>query len=230
LLDRDADRRHPRKRHRPVASGLVPPSLAIALSGACVGAALLLAGAVGNRLLAVVLAYVLINLAYSRWLKHVVLVDVFCIASGFLLRLMAGTWGIGVPPSQWFVLCTFLLSLFLGFSKRYAERMDATQDPSEKRSVVEEYSPQFLRMLLAVTLACTLMSYGLYTMSSSTMAVHGTGSLIYTLPVAAFSLFRYLYLVLGRGFGENLAGEILRDLPLLLSVGAYVVLTGIFLF
>ena len=230
LLDREADRKHPRKRRRPIASGLVSVPVATLLAGTCALAAFAIARFVDGALLAVILAYVLINTVYSRWLKHVVLLDVFCIASGFLLRLLAGTWGIGVPPSQWFVLCTFLLSLFLGFSKRYAERMDATRNAADKRAVVEEYSPEFLRALLAVTLACTLMTYGLYTMSPETLRIHGTGKLIYTLPLAAFVMFRYLYLVMVRGFGENIVGEVVRDRSLLLSVIGYLVLTGIVLF
>jgi 4-hydroxybenzoate polyprenyltransferase len=230
ILDRDADRNHPRKRTRPIASGLVPVSLAVLIGLCCAAAALALAATVGLHLLGVIAMYLIINTAYSRWLKHVVLIDVFCIASGFILRLLAGTWGIGVPPSQWFILCTFLLSLFLGFSKRYAERMDQSQNAADKRAVVEEYSPEFLRILLAVTLACTLMTYGLYTMSPQTLAAHGTGKLIYTLPFAAIVMFKYLYLVMARGYGENLSGEILRDRSLLLYVGAYVLFTGFLLF
>jgi 4-hydroxybenzoate polyprenyltransferase len=229
ILDRHSDSKHPRKRLRPLASGALSPSFAIALSLACAVAALILSVRVSKPLFAVILIYALVNIAYSRWLKHVVLVDVFCIASGFILRLLAGTWGIDVPPSQWFVLCTFLLSLFLGFSKRYAERMDDSQEASHKRAVVDEYSPEFLRILLAITLACTLMTYGLYTMSTHTLEIHGTGNLIYTLPFAAFAMFRYLYLVMQRGFGENLSGELLRDGWLLVSGIAYLFVAGILL-
>jgi len=229
-LDAEADRRHPRKRARPVASGALSGRFAAGLAAACALAALGLAWSVGPRLLIILLAYGAINVAYSRRLKHVVLVDVFCIASGFSLRLLAGTWGVNVPPSQWFVLCAFLLSLFLGFSKRYAERMDQTQDTAHKRAVVEEYSPEFLRALLAVTLACTLMAYGLYTLSPRTLEIHRTENLIYTLPFVTFAMFRYLYLVMQRGFGENLSGELLRDRGLLISGLAYVALTAVLLF
>lgn len=230
LLDREADARHPRKRVRPVASGAIAVPVAAALSLLCAAGALALSAALGTRLLAITACYLLINIAYTRKLKHVVLVDVFCIASGFLLRLLAGTTGVGIPPSQWFVLCTFLLSLFLGFSKRYAERMDDTQDPESKRAVVEEYTPDFLRMLLSVTLACTLMTYGLYTMSARTVAIHQTEGLIYTLPFAAFVMFRYLWLVTRRGFGENLAAELFRDKAMLLGITIYVLSAGLLLF
>jgi 4-hydroxybenzoate polyprenyltransferase len=229
VLDRHADAQHPRKRHRPVAAGLVSVSAALVLSLLCGVGAVALALVQGPRLAFLVALYLAINVAYARKLKHVVLLDVFSIASGFLLRLLAGTSGIGIPPSKWFVLCTFLLSLFLGFSKRYAERVDESQEADSKRAVVEEYTPDFLRMLLGVTLACTLMSYGLYTMSAETQSVHSTDRLIYTLPFAAYVMFRYLWLVTRRGFGENLAGELFRDRGLIAGVCAYLVAAGLLL-
>ncbi len=228
-LDREADRSHPRKRTRPLASGSVSGAAAAAAGLACAAGAVALSLHVDARLAGLLGVYGLVNLAYSRWLKHVVIVDVFCIAAGFLLRLLAGTSGIGIPPSQWFVLCTFLLSLFLGFSKRYAERTDPSQDPALKRAVVEEYSPGFLRVLLGVTSACTLMAYGLYAMSPATVAFHGTERLLYTLPFAAFVMFRYLWLVMERGYGENLSEELLRDKGLLGGVAAYVGVTALVL-
>lgn len=229
ILDRESDRRHPRKRARPIASGTVSVATGAAIAALSTIGALALSLAVSPRLTWILVIYGLINTAYSRWLKHVVLVDVFCIASGFLLRLLAGTWGIGIPPSQWFVLCTFLLSLFLGFSKRYAERMDESQDPESKRAVVEEYSPEFLRVLLGVTAACTLMAYGLYAMSPRTVEFHGTVRLIYTLPFAAFLMFRYLWLVMERGYGENLSQEMAKDKGLLGGLLAYGFVTAIVL-
>ena len=229
LVDREADRRHPRKRLRPLAAGTVTSSAAMALGLACAAGAFVLGASVSRELVALLAAYAVVNGLYSRWLKHVVLLDVFCIASGFLLRLLAGTWGIGVPPSKWFLLCTFLLSLFLGFSKRYAERTDASQEDVHKRTVVADYTPEFLRVLLGVTLACTLMSYGLYTMSPETVAVHGTTRLMYTVPFAAFVLFRYLWLVVAKGYGENLAAEMVREPGILTGVAGYVLVSGVIL-
>ena len=156
------------------------------------------------------------------------LVDVFCIASGFILRLLAGTFGVGIEPSQWFLLCTLTLSLFLGFSKRYAELMDGARALDEKRAVLRRYSPEFLRVLLGVTLSATLMTYGLYTTSPRTVEVHGTSLLIYTLPVVMFALFRYLYLVMERGYGENTVADVRKD-PAMLVICALYVLAGILL-
>lgn len=229
LKDAAGDRNHPRKRARPVASGALSERAAIGIALAAAVGALGLSALVSPELLALIVLYGAINTAYSLRLKHVVLVDVFCIAAGFSLRLLAGTWGLDVPPSQWFILCAFLLSLFLGFSKRYAERVD-TRQAADKRAVVESYSPEFLRVLLGVTLACTLIAYGLYTVSPRSLEIHGTGRLIYTLPFAAFGMFRYLYLVMQRGFGEDLSRELARDGGLLLSIVSYVVVTALLLF
>jgi 4-hydroxybenzoate polyprenyltransferase len=228
-LDAAADRRHPRKCRRPVAAGLISPSLAMLVGLGLAIISLGLAAAQGWILAALIAAYLVINGLYSRWLKHEVLLDVFAVASGFVLRLLAGTLGIGIAPSQWFLLCTFLLSLFLGFSKRYAERIDQGQEQGDKRDVIGAYTPDFLRALLSITLSATLTAYGLYTMSPRTQEIHGTSALIYTLPLAAFTLFRYLFLVLVKGYGEDTAAEVLRDRTLFWSVVLYVFFTGLIL-
>ena len=222
-LDAEEDRSHPRKRERPVAAGLIPPQAAYACASGLGAVALAVSLASGTRLSLCLAAYAAINAAYSRFLKRVVLIDVFCIASGFLLRLLAGTWGIGVEPSEWFLLCTLNLSLFLGFSKRYAERIDPLRPLEEKRAVLKSYSPEFLRSLLAITLAATLMTYGLYTTSARTALVHGGSHLIYTLPIAMFGLFRYLYLVMEKGYGENTVADVRKDGALLGACAVYVV-------
>jgi len=220
-IDAQEDRLHPRKRNRPVASGRVSPAAAFALAAALGAAALGLGMIAGPRLQVCLFAYGLVNVLYSRILKRMVLLDVFCIATGFLLRLLAGTWGIGVEPSEWFLLCTLNLSLFLGFSKRYAERIDPMRPLEAKREVLRSYSPEFLRTLLAITLASTVITYGLYTTSPRTALVHPHAHLIYTLPIALFGLFRYLYLVMEKGYGENTVADVRKDIPLLLACAAY---------
>ena len=224
-LDASEDRMHPRKRERPVASGRLSTPAAFALAAALGAAALGLGMIAGPRLQICLIAYGLVNALYSRFLKRMVLLDVFCIAAGFLLRLVAGTWGIGVEPSEWFLLCTLNLSLFLGFSKRYAERVDPLRPLEEKRAVLRNYSPEFLRTLLGITLASTVITYGLYTTSPRTALVHPHAHLIYTLPIALFGLFRYLYLVMEKGFGENTVADVFKDKPLLLACVAYAALS-----
>ena len=228
--DVEKDRLHPRKRLRPLAAGELSSAAAYAAGAALMSASLTLALGTGPNLAMILAVYLAVNVLYSRVLKDIVLVDVFCLASGFILRLLAGTWGIGIEPSQWFILCTLALSLFLGFSKRYAERIDAQRPLEQKRAVLKNYSPEFLRALMNVTLASTLITYGLYTTAPRTEEVHGTGELIYTLPVAMFGMFRYLYLVMERGLGENTVADILRDLTLLLVCAGYLGLTAFFLF
>jgi 4-hydroxybenzoate polyprenyltransferase len=220
-LDAPEDRLHPRKRERPVAAGTLSAAAAFAWAAALGAAALGLGMMAGPRLQVCLVAYGLINALYSRFLKRMVLLDVFCIAAGFLLRLLAGTWGIGVEPSEWFLLCTLNLSLFLGFSKRYAERVDPLRPLEEKRAVLRNYSPELLRTLLGITLASTVITYGLYTTSPRTALVHPHAHLIYTLPIALFGMFRYLYLVMEQGFGENTVADVRKDKPLLLACVAY---------
>lgn len=228
--DAAMDRLHPKKRLRPVASGEVSPVAARAAAAVLIAAALGLAAWAGGRFALLLGAYLAVNALYSAWLKERVLVDVFCIAAGFILRLLAGTWGLGIEPSQWFLLCTLALSLFLGFSKRYAERIDPARPLEEKRAVLRCYSPEFLRVLMGVTLSATLITYGLYTTSERTVAVHGTGALVYTLPFALFAMFRYLYLVMEKGMGENTVADIVRDWPMLAAAGAWLAVTGALLF
>lgn len=225
-LDAEKDRLHPRKRLRPVAAGEIAPASALLLAAGLIAASALVSLLAGPRLLWAVTAYLALNAAYTLGLKDRVLIDVFCIASGFILRLLAGTFGVGIEPSQWFLLCTLTLSLFLGFSKRYAELMDGARGLDEKRAVLRRYSPEFLRVLLGVTLSATLMTYGLYTTSPRTQEVHGTSLLIYTLPVVMFALFRYLYLVMERGYGENTVADVIGDRQMLLAILAYVASAG----
>lgn len=229
-LDLEKDHAHPRKRLRPIAAGLVSKRLAFTLFGILILSALALGYQTSPKLLGVVVLYIAINVLYSRVLKNRLLLDVFCIASGFMLRLLAGTWGIGIEPSQWFLLCTLVLSLFLGFSKRYAELTDPQRPLKEKREVLKKYSPEFLRMLLGITLSATLITYALYTTSPRTLEIHHTNRLIYTLPLVIFGLFRYLYLVLEDGFGENTLADLLKDKQLFLTCVFYVVATGGLLF
>lgn len=228
-LDLEDDRSHPLKRLRPLAAGDISRPTAYAFSAALSAGALAISLWTGPKLSAALIAYMVVNALYSRALKHVVILDVFCIAFGFIIRLLAGTWGIGVAPSHWFLLCTMALSLFLGFSKRYAERMDSSRPLEDKRAVLRSYSPEFLRVLLGVTMSATLITYGLYTTNTQTVEFHRTNNLIYSLPIAMFGLFRYLYLVMEKGYGENTVADILKDQTLLLICTVYVTCVALLL-
>jgi 4-hydroxybenzoate polyprenyltransferase len=212
--DAARDREHPEKSARPVARGAITPRAAQALAALLAAAALALAAWAGWPVAAMVLAYVALNAAYSLGLKHVPVLDVFIIAAGFMLRLLAGTWGIGIEPSRWLLACGFLLTLFLGFAKRRAELDRLADDAGQHRAVLESYSLEFLDRAVFACAFGMVLSYAAYTLADSTIALHGTEYLIWTLPWVLLGTFRYLFRLHYRGGGGDPAQELLRD-PLL---------------
>ena len=213
--DRASDALHPTKCRRPLASGAVSPGAAALLA-----ATLLLAGlalAAGNSALLVLLGlYVLLNLAYSWRLKQVPVVDVVIIAAGFMLRLLAGTLAVGIPPSHWLLLTGLFVALFLGFSKRKAESF---HEAEQQRAVMAHYPPALLDTYVAFTMSATLITYGLYATSAPSLALHGE-RLVYTVPIVLFALLRYVYQV-HQGRGEDVSRDLLRDPWILLSAAAW---------
>ena len=208
-LDREADRTHPTKRARPIASGAIGGSVAALLGAALAVVALALGAWVGARLVPVLVGYLVLNLAYSLSLKRIVIVDVFALAIGFLLRLLAGTVGVGIAPSPWLLMCGLMLTLLLGFGKRRAEA--AAVDPAAGRAVLAEYSPALLDRLIVVCTSGTLIAYSLYTISPQTIALHGSADLVYTVPIVTYALFRYLYLLGGGRAAEDPSGLFVGD-------------------
>jgi 4-hydroxybenzoate polyprenyltransferase len=207
FMDRESDRNHPIKRRRPLASGAVTPAQGF--------------WAADLRVLAIVLIYFAINLAYSLNLKHQAVTDVFCIASGFMLRILAGTWGIRIAPSGWLLLTGMFITLFLGFAKRRAEWTDAS-GVHGRRPVLDVYSPELLDTFLSITATGTVLSYGLYTLDSKTIELHHTDKLIYTLPFVLFGLFRYLFLLHRHKKGENPSADVFTDRQIMACAFAYV--------
>ena len=197
ILDREQDRQHPIKRHRPIAAGAVSIEAASALCVAAAVGALVLGWITstdqGNVAL-VLAAYMVLNLLYSLKLKHVVLVDVFCIATGFMLRVVAGGFAAGAPVSKWLMLCTFFLALFLALCKRKAETDLLGSDRGEHRKILLEYTPAFLDQTTVVLAACAILNYTMYTVDRDTVARLGD-DLVWTVPFVVFGLFRYLLLV-----------------------------------
>jgi 4-hydroxybenzoate polyprenyltransferase len=218
---RDAaqDRDHPGKRTRPVARGAVSPVQAIVLAVLVAAASLALAGWVGVRAAAIVAAYLVLSAAYSLGLKRVPVLDVVVIAAGFMLRLLAGTFGIGIEPSNWLLACGFLLTLFLGFAKRRAEIASLAEDAGQHRAVLEDYSVGFLDKAILICAVGMIAAYAWYTLAPETALLHGTGSLAWTLPWVLLGTSRYLYRLRSRGGGGDPAVELLRD-PLLAAAVA----------
>ncbi|OGB04850.1 MAG: ubiquinone biosynthesis protein UbiA [Burkholderiales bacterium RIFCSPHIGHO2_12_FULL_61_11] len=210
--DRASDAMHPAKRHRPLASRSVSVPAALLLAAGLLGAGVLLAA--GNRSLLVLLGvYVALNLAYSWRLKRVPVVDVSIIATGFMLRLLAGTLAVGIAPSRWLLLTGIFVTLFLGFCKRKAESF---QDEASQRAVLAHYPAALLDTFMAATMGATLTTYSLFTASAEAQLQHGE-SLLYTVPIVIFGMLRYTYQV-HRGRGEDVVRELLRD-PWILACG-----------
>jgi len=210
--DRGSDFLHPTKRHRPLASGAVSPLLGMLLAALLLVAGLLLAA--GNRPLLLLLGvYVVLNLAYSWRLKQVPVVDVSIIASGFMLRLLARTVAVGIPPSRWLLLTGIFVALFLGFSKRKAESF---HDEVSQRAVLAHYPAALLDTFMAVAMTATVITYSLFATSPEAQLQHGE-RLLYTVPVVIFAMLRYTYQV-HRGRGEDVARDLLRD-PWILAAG-----------
>lgn len=218
LLDIEKDRRHPIKAKRPLPSGRLKPSAAVAaaivLSIGSLGASYALHAIFG----VFATCYFLINVAYSTKLKHVVIVDVMLIAFGFVFRVLAGAAVIDVPATSWLLMCTILLALLLGFAKRRHELVLLNEQADNHRRVLEHYTPYFLDQMIIIVSAATVMSYALYTISPETVAHFKTTKLIYTIPFVLYGIFRYLYLVNLREEGGNPASILLTDRPLFLNI------------
>ena len=214
-IDRAADRAHPVKRARPIAAGSMSGAGAWALAAVLGLTAFALAARVGGELVAVLAVYVALNAAYSLALKRVVIVDVIVVALGFLLRILAGTLGVGIAPSPWMLMCGLMLTLLLGFGKRRAEL--AGTPPGSGRDVLSEYSLALLDRLITVCVSGTLIAYSLYTISPQTIELHGSADLVYTVPVVTYALFRYLYLLDRHDAAEDPSRLFLSDRHLQLA-------------
>lgn len=221
IRDVESDRRHPEKRNRPIASGLLSPGAATTAAIVIALCVLPLAFLLSISFGWVLLAYGLMNVAYSLHLKHVVILDVMIIASGYLLRAIAGALVINVEISSWLILCTVLLALFMGFVKRRQELILLEAGAAEHRRILDEYTPRFLDQMIAVVTAGALVSYALYTMSPDVAQKLGTPHLNLTIPFVIYGLLRYLYLVYARNQGGNPSSTILGDSSLMINGGLW---------
>jgi 4-hydroxybenzoate polyprenyltransferase len=236
LHDLAADRLHPKKRLRPLASGKLSPGMARAGLAVVLLAAGLLAWDLGPRFAATAAGYLALNLAYSLGLKHVVLVDVLAIALGFVLRAIAGVALLvplvpDVELSPWLLVCTFFLALFLACGKRRQEllQQDGTQ-AADRRRVLLAYNAPFLDTLVAVSAATTLVAYAIYTIWPATVAKFHTTGLLWTIPFVTYGIFRYLWLTRMQDEGEDPSHAIIADRPLLIAIALWAVLVAIVLY
>lgn len=207
VLDVEADRQHPKKKKRPIASGEVRVWVATLVAAICFVGAVLLGFTLGTwpaNVAMILLIYATVNLAYSLWLKHIVLLDAFCISSGFVLRVIAGGYAAEAEISHWMLLCTLFLSLFLALNKRRAEIALLGDDGGKHRAILKDYTLGFLDQMTSVLAACTIVCYTMYTVDPDTAAKFGeSNKLVWTVPFVAFGVGRYMYLVEGQKGGGN---------------------------
>ncbi len=236
IVDRHADRLHPEKRQRPIASGELPIQGAIALLVVCWGGAFALAMSAdagitrfafpgftppSGAFSAWPLGYLLLNLLYTFWWKRVVVLDCMCIAIGFGIRVRAGSAVIAVEASHWILLCTFFFALFLGFCKRFEELSNQSKAQGQTRVTMRDYSEPLLGLLIGPLAALSILTYALYTVSPETIARHHTDALMYTVPFVTYGVFRYLFLVYRHREGGDPSKLLFRDPPLLISGACY---------
>lgn len=228
IADADADRAHPVKRNRPIASGHMSVRAALAVLGVLVAIVAILCAGMRSRFVLLLVIYFALNLAYSFRLKNVMLLDVFVIAAGFMLRVLAGASAIGVQVSSWIVLCSMFISLFLGSAKRRGELVNFKGAGAEApRMVLRLYSVEFLEQMLTIAAAGAVISYALYTVAPRTVEVFGTDNLIYTTVFVIYGVFRYLFLIHSGEKGENPTNALTTDGPIIVN-GILWILTCIY--
>jgi 4-hydroxybenzoate polyprenyltransferase len=218
IVDADADRAHPAKKNRPIASGRVSRPAALAVLVATLAASLFLTLPLPGAFRLLLGLYVALNLAYSFRLKRILLLDVMSIAAGFMLRVLGGAYAIGVEVSSWIVLCSLFISLFLGFAKRRGElRQFQAAGESSPRLVLRLYSVEFLDQMLTIAAAGAVISYALYTVAPRTLDTFGTDKLIYTTVFVLYGVFRYLYLTRTDERSENPTNVLTSDIPIIIN-------------
>ena len=229
IADAERDRQHPDKANRPIASGRLSPGTAAVAAAALMLASVGVAMVVNLDLALCVGVYILMTLAYTFQLKHVVIMDVLIIAIGFVLRAVAGALAISVDISPWLLVCTLLLALFMAIAKRRGE-LQMLDMAENHREILGEYSAYLLDQMTSVVTSAALMAYCLYTFSERTIEVVGTTSLKYTIPFVVYGIFRYLYLVHQRGLGADPSHLVLRDRPLFATIVLWMVVSGLILY
>jgi len=228
MMDVKADRRHPVKRRRPIASGALPIPVAAWASLVLLAGGLSLALTTNTGFAAAAVMYVVMVTLYSLALKRVPILDSMIIAFGFVLRAIAGALAVEVAISVWLVVCTIFLALFLGFAKRRSELVTLGEEAANHRDILAQYTVGFLDLLITICCTLAVISYSLYSISSHAMEVFGPDALL-TLPFVFFGVFRYLYLVVLENRGGDPATLLLNDYQLLGAVVLWIAVSAILL-
>jgi 4-hydroxybenzoate polyprenyltransferase len=224
LIDINEDKVHPIKKFRPIPSGLISSSRALITAIILAFSSFALLAFTNLYFGITVMAYFAITILYSVGLKNIVILDVFTIAAGFILRILGGAFIINVEISSWLMLTTMFISLFLAVMKRRSELKHVTgEDSASTRKVLVHYSTNFLDQMSTVTSAGVIICYALYTVSQRTVSIFKTEHLIYTTPFVVFGIFRYMYLVYIGKKGENTSELLLSDLPMIVNILLYII-------
>lgn len=222
IVDLKKDREHPKKKNRPLASGKVSPNSAFILFILLVAIVTVIAFNLPFLFQIALASYFLINVAYTFGLKKIVILDLFCIASGFILRVLAGAFVIDVYISKWLILTTIFISLFLAVMKRRSEIVNV-ENNSLTRKVLEDYTFEFIDQIAGITAAGVIICYALYTVSNRTISYFHTERLVYTTLFVIFGIFRYMFLVYRKDFGENIIETLIKDYWSIANIILYVV-------
>ena len=227
IMDASKDRIHPLKKDRPIAKGIITKREAGTLFFILLALFIAFTFRLKYDFVMIVWFYIILNLFYTLFLKKIVIVDIFCIASGFMLRVLSGAFIISVLISNWLILTTMFLSLFLAIMKRRVE-IAGGSNALEQRDVLKDYSLNFTDQIGAITASGVILSYALYSVADRTVKSFGTEGLVYTTIFVIFGIFRYMYLVYKKEKGENVIEVILTDLPMMINLILYV-LTAVYI-
>ncbi len=230
LFDMERDRSHPVKAKRPLASGELSPFIARIAAVFLFAVSLAAASSINLPFAAIALGYMVLQISYSKFLKEIVIIDVFSIAAGFFLRVAAGAKAIEVPISSWLLICTIFASLFLGLGKRRHEILLMKGEAGNHRKVLNEYNFSLLDQMVSIVTAGTVISYSLYTLSPETVSKFRTDNLWFTIPIVLYGVFRYLYLIYKGEKGGHPELIFFEDRHILASILLYVFVVGLIIY
>lgn len=226
IFDRHSDTLHPLKKYRPIPANFISIRSATILGVILSLTALVISHSISGTAGKILIYYLLLNIAYTFLLKKILVVDVFAIASGFILRVLAGTSGIGIHPSQWLLLCTLTLTLFFGFTKRYAELRLFKQKNLPLPKILQSYAKIYLDQLIIITAVISIIAYSAYTIIQDQIISPIFNLYLLTIPLAIYGIFRYLYLIQNNEqCGIDLSIDIINDKPLILTILSWLILT-----
>ena len=226
IIDIEADKSHPTKKKRPLPAGEISKKSAIIVVTILAVLQVILLPNFNAEFIYFVLGFIALNIFYSFWFKHIVILDVFSIAAGFSIRVLAGAVVIMVPISSWLILTTMFISLFLGVMKRHSELVlvEGNED-APSRKVLSQYSLNFADQMATIAAAAVIICYALYSVSERTVNIFGTENLIYTTPFVVYGIFRFMYLEYVSNKGDNTTKIVFTDVQLILTILAYTITT-----